>query len=456
MSILADLEKMEARVQEIVQGIEDKIDPATERYRQAVTSAVIQVLDDYELGALSEADLATVVEDALADLTPQLQSAVQQQIATQLQETVTLTREFYAAQGIDPPGVAESVRRSREAAQLTQALDEGMSLVDEDLKEETLDVLLETVSQGTIDQDVIADRIAERADVATSIAETQARTSLTAHNQLYRNRLADEAELKHFLYFGTLKTNSRSFCRLHAGNIYDENQIEQMDNGMLNPVRVYKGGYNCRHSWVPVDPQWDEELQDKVVDRDDPDTLDLDASGNRTITGFAPDTTAGRRRLRQAELRTEGYTEFLDAEDNDEGFVALHRTWKSRYNDFPDGHDVREDMKAELQAGKALKETSSEALYTRKEKNLKGTGDVDVIWDGKNTEIKTPTKFHAGALNRPLDPRQSNNFLIGLREPLNESENAYYRLREWMSNNPEKEVSILHYYDNNRLEEVTL
>jgi len=456
VSILADIQDMEALVQERIQGIEDKIGPATTRYREAVVSAVLRVLSNYSLEQLAESDLGAIVEDALADLTPQLSQSVQRTISDELQKTVDATREFYAAQGIEPPGVAESVRRGSQAEKVTQVLTESMTLADEDLKEETIEVISESIASGTLDNEAIAERIAERADVTTNIAQTQARTSLSAYNQVYRNELANEADLSHFLYYGSIKSNSRSFCRLHAGNVYDENQIERMDNGMLNPVRVYEGGYNCRHNWVPVDPSWDDELQQNVVDRDDPDTVDLDQNGNRSITGFPPNTPVGNRRLRQAELRAEGYSEFIEAENDEEGFVALHRTWRSRYQDFEDGHDVREDMKAELEVGKVLKENGSEVRYTRKAKNLTGEGDVDMIWDGKKTEIKTPTKFHAGALNRPLDARQSDHFLIALNEPLNQPEAAERRLARWMADNPEKEVSVLHLYDENRLEDISL
>ena len=50
--------------------------------------------------------------------------------------------------------------------------------------------------------------------------------------------------------------------------------------------------------------------------------------------------------------------------------------------------------------------------------------------------------------------QQSDNFLIGLRQPLSEPEEARYRLEEWFYDNPDKRVSILHYYDDNRIEEV--
>ena len=67
VSILADIQDMEALVQERIQGIEDKIGPATTRYREAVVSAVLRVLSNYSLEQLAEADLGAIVEDALAD-----------------------------------------------------------------------------------------------------------------------------------------------------------------------------------------------------------------------------------------------------------------------------------------------------------------------------------------------------------------------------------------------------
>ena len=116
---------------------------------------------------------------------------------------------------------------------------------------------------------------------------------------------------------------------------------------------------------------------------------------------------------------------------------------------------IGDDASAHAEIDLSLRETGSEALYTRTEKNLKG-GDVDMIWDGRNTEIKTPTRFHAGALSRPLKANQSNNFVIELRKPLRDSEQeARQRLTRWRIRNPEKDVWIVHSYDDNRIEKVT-
>jgi len=37
-----------------------------------------------------------------------------------------------------------------------------------------------------------------------------------------------------------------------------------MDNGQLSPVKIYAGGWNCIHSWLWVDPEWDDELASKI------------------------------------------------------------------------------------------------------------------------------------------------------------------------------------------------
>lgn len=76
---------------------------------------------------------------------------------------------------------------------------------------------------------------------------------------------ADELGLTSYLYYGSIIKDSRDFCRKHAGKVYTEEQIRQIwindpeqgrDQGTPFVVR---GGYNCRHSWQPIDPSWVDE-----------------------------------------------------------------------------------------------------------------------------------------------------------------------------------------------------
>lgn len=73
---------------------------------------------------------------------------------------------------------------------------------------------------------------------------------------------ADEVGLTSYLYYGSLMKDSRDFCIKHANKVYTEDEINQIwaddpaqgrDQG--SPF-IVRGGYNCRHSWQPIDPSW--------------------------------------------------------------------------------------------------------------------------------------------------------------------------------------------------------
>jgi hypothetical protein len=53
---------------------------------------------------------------------------------------------------------------------------------------------------------------------------------------------------------------SRAWCRRHAGKVYTEEEIAKLDkqtwDGKSGPWRTHRGGYNCRHFWVPTRPEW--------------------------------------------------------------------------------------------------------------------------------------------------------------------------------------------------------
>lgn len=82
---------------------------------------------------------------------------------------------------------------------------------------------------------------------------------------------ADEAGLTSFLYYGSLMKDSRDFCIKHANKVYTEDEINQIwaDNPAQGRDQgspfIVRGGYNCRHSWQPIDPSW------------------IDSNGNSTI-----------------------------------------------------------------------------------------------------------------------------------------------------------------------------
>jgi len=76
---------------------------------------------------------------------------------------------------------------------------------------------------------------------------------------------ADELGLTSYLYYGSIIKDSRDFCKKHAGKVYTEEQIRQIwanDTGQgrdQGSPFIVRGGYNCRHSWQPIDPSWVDE-----------------------------------------------------------------------------------------------------------------------------------------------------------------------------------------------------
>ena len=82
---------------------------------------------------------------------------------------------------------------------------------------------------------------------------------------------ADALGLNSYLYYGSIIKDSRDFCRLHAGKVYTEEQINQIwanDTGQgrdQGSPFIVRGGYNCRHSWQPIDPSWVDEEGNSTI-----------------------------------------------------------------------------------------------------------------------------------------------------------------------------------------------
>ena len=74
---------------------------------------------------------------------------------------------------------------------------------------------------------------------------------------------AEELGLKHYKYSGSLVRDSRDFCKKNLNKIYTDEQIRKIWSSQTwsgkaqgDPF-VVRGGYNCRHFWQPINPEWD-------------------------------------------------------------------------------------------------------------------------------------------------------------------------------------------------------
>ena len=90
---------------------------------------------------------------------------------------------------------------------------------------------------------------------------------------LYRttNELAGrKAKIKDYRYVGPLDDITRPFCRKHINEVKTMAEWNQLDNGQLDPVSVFGGGYNCRHELVPeteevTDEEWQEAIDEGIA-----------------------------------------------------------------------------------------------------------------------------------------------------------------------------------------------
>ena len=74
---------------------------------------------------------------------------------------------------------------------------------------------------------------------------------------------AKASGLNHFRYTGTLVRDSRPFCRNMLNRTLTEKEIRDTWNnqgwGGKSPGDpfIVRGGYRCRHTWIPTNPDWD-------------------------------------------------------------------------------------------------------------------------------------------------------------------------------------------------------
>jgi hypothetical protein len=92
-------------------------------------------------------------------------------------------------------------------------------------------------------------------------AGTYARTAGMRFSRMVTKAKADELQLEHFVYIGPADSKVRPFCADILGGAFTSLEIEDMDNGQTGDVMSDGGGFNCRHTWSPVDKSIFNELR---------------------------------------------------------------------------------------------------------------------------------------------------------------------------------------------------
>lgn len=98
-----------------------------------------------------------------------------------------------------------------------------------------------------------------------------AHDSLMQFDGQFTKYKAQEAGLTQFKYVGTNITTTREFCRNQLDKVFTEEEAREVWSQSWKGKSggdpfVDRGGYRCRHSFIPYDTAWDNipEVQDKV------------------------------------------------------------------------------------------------------------------------------------------------------------------------------------------------
>jgi len=105
---------------------------------------------------------------------------------------------------------------------------------------------------GLITKEAAKSTITREAQTIKRQQQTEISTRINGFKQIARNMFASAVGIKMFEYVGPLDGKTRDFCRQHIGEVRSMKEWNNFKNGQIEPVSVYKGGYNCRHSLVGV------------------------------------------------------------------------------------------------------------------------------------------------------------------------------------------------------------
>lgn len=90
----------------------------------------------------------------------------------------------------------------------------------------------------------------------------QAHDAIRQFNGSFTAAQAEEAGLNHFKYYGDIISTTRPFCKKLLGQVLSKEEIEEIwanetwaGKSAGSPFEV-RGGYNCRHNFTPVKPEW--------------------------------------------------------------------------------------------------------------------------------------------------------------------------------------------------------
>jgi len=195
-----------------------------------------------------------VARRVAAELQTALQDAGYQGLVTRALETMGDLAKY---QGMGQTAVARVERAVAWSAETLDAfhdikLRELLSVSDAALRRVEQTLLRGIV--GAQDRGELLNELLAELEVTLPQARTIYDTALSEFSRIAVTSTATGESDEAFLYSGPIDGLTRPFCLDLVGKVYPRHEIDAMDNGQLDNTLITGGGYNCRHTWLPVPP----------------------------------------------------------------------------------------------------------------------------------------------------------------------------------------------------------
>lgn len=216
----------------------------------------------------------------------------------------------FSTLGFDETSAADLQKRSGEAVQT------GLALW--------------TDSEGSQDRSALSKSFEATLGMPDWAASLAARTVVKGAIAAHKWEQAESGGLEYFWVHGSPSVNSPPMDRFIVDKVYHRSIVQELSNGMLDPVSLMSGGWGSNMSFQPVNPEWDKELALKVVKT----STDIESIpwGPTDIT-VAGSRSEISRLQQQIFLEEEGVDIFVNAKTNESGFVGCeHEWWCGRFS----------------------------------------------------------------------------------------------------------------------------
>jgi len=251
-------------IDDILSQVPDSILQYQQHFLSTVAASVIEVVTQYDVSQYSQIEIERVIRAIIEDAIPQLNTSIASSLSSSIADGIANAERVYS-EFIQNAGYRTVLAQSAIATDIANQFQQTMSIKNQELLDASVRILSEQIKKGSIDQDVLISEMRIASGATLGHVRTQAQTTVAVYNQAYLNLTAEKANLDHYKYTGNIMSSTRAFCRACLNKIYTRQQIDEMDNAMLNPVLIYRGGWRCRHIWMPVDVEWLPEFSSQIA-----------------------------------------------------------------------------------------------------------------------------------------------------------------------------------------------